>query len=82
MAESAALLLDDILPKAKSLELRAAMSLGSLWQGQGRPKKARDLLTPIYEWFTEGFETTDLRDRDYTLTLYITHHVRYRILGG
>ncbi len=40
--------------QAKSLELRAAMSLGRLWQQQGKPREARELLTPIYEWFIEG----------------------------
>jgi TOMM system kinase/cyclase fusion protein len=45
----------------KSLELRAAMSLGRLWQHQGRPRAARHLVTEVYNWFTEGFETPDLR---------------------
>jgi predicted ATPase/energy-coupling factor transporter ATP-binding protein EcfA2 len=48
--------------EAKSLELRAAMSLARLWQRQGRPDDARDLLAPVYDWFTEGFDTADLRD--------------------
>ena len=48
--------------QAKSLELRAAMSLGRLWQRQGKPDVARDLLGPIYGWFTEGLDTADLRD--------------------
>jgi predicted ATPase len=47
---------------AKSLELRAGTSLARLWQGQDRPGAARDLLTPIYGWFTEGFDTADLKD--------------------
>jgi predicted ATPase len=38
------------------------MSLARLWQGQGKRAEARDLLTPIYDWFTEGFETADLRE--------------------
>src|SRR5207253_8202146 len=46
--------------QAKSLELRAAMSLSRLWQQQGKRVEARELLTPIYGWFTEGFETADL----------------------
>jgi predicted ATPase len=46
---------------AKSLELRAAMSLGHLWQQQGRRQEASELLMPIYHWFTEGFDTADLR---------------------
>jgi TOMM system kinase/cyclase fusion protein len=48
--------------QAKSLELRAAMSLSRLWQHQGKPGAARELLAPIYGWFTEGFDTTDLRE--------------------
>jgi predicted ATPase len=47
---------------AKSLELRAAMSLARLWQQQGRRAEARDLLAPIYGWFTEGFDTADLQE--------------------
>ena len=47
---------------AKSLELRAAMSLARLWQQQGKRQEASALLTPIYGWFTEGFDTTDLRE--------------------
>lgn len=48
--------------KAKSWELRAATALARLWHGQGKANEARDLLTPIHDWFTEGFETTDLKD--------------------
>ena len=47
---------------AKSLELRAATSLARLWTEQGKRGQAHDLLAPIYGWFTEGFETADLRD--------------------
>ena len=47
--------------QAKSLELRAAMSLARLWQ-QGKRAEAYDLLAPIYSWFTEGFDTADLKD--------------------
>jgi predicted ATPase len=47
---------------AKSYELRAATSLARLWQGQGRKEEARELLAPVYAWFTEGFDTKDLRD--------------------
>ena len=46
--------------QAKSLELRAAMSLSRLWQQQGKRDAAHDLLAPIYGWFTEGFDTPDL----------------------
>jgi predicted ATPase len=48
--------------QAKAYELRAALSLGRLWQRQGRLDAARDLLGPIYGWFTEGLGTADLRD--------------------
>jgi DNA-binding winged helix-turn-helix (wHTH) protein/predicted ATPase len=47
---------------ARSLELRAAMSLARLWQRQGKRADAHDLLAPIYSWFTEGFDTADIRD--------------------
>jgi predicted ATPase len=48
--------------QAKSWELRAAMSLSRLWQQQGQRAQADDLLTPIYGWFTEGFDTADLQE--------------------
>src|SRR4029450_9280121 len=48
--------------QAKSLELRAAMSLARLWQQQGKRAAAHDLLAPIYGWFTEGFDTADLQE--------------------
>ena len=48
--------------QAKSLELRAAMSLSRLWQRQGKRAEARELLAPIYGWFTEGFDTPDLQE--------------------
>jgi predicted ATPase len=48
--------------QAKSLELRAAMSLSRLWQQQGKQAEAHALLAPIYGWFTEGFDTADLQD--------------------
>lgn len=47
---------------ARSLELRAAVSFARLRQGQGRTEQARELLTNVYEWFTEGFDTADLRE--------------------
>jgi len=46
---------------AKSLALRAVMSLSRLWQTQGEQKKARRMLAEIYGWFTEGFDTADLQ---------------------
>jgi predicted ATPase len=48
--------------QAKSLELRAAMSLARLWQQQGKQAEAHELLAPIYGWFTEGFDTADLQE--------------------
>ena len=49
---------------AKSWELRAAMSLSRLWQQQGKRAEARQLLAPIYDWFTEGFDTDDLQEAE------------------
>ena len=48
--------------QAKSLELRAAMSLSRLWQQEGKQEEAHQLLTEIYDWFTEGFDTADLKE--------------------
>ena len=48
--------------QAKSLELRAATSLARLWQSQDKRQDAYDLLAPVYEWFTEGFDTADLQE--------------------
>lgn len=48
--------------KAKSLELRVAISLGKVWSAQGERKKARHLLSKEYHWFTEGFGTADLQE--------------------
>jgi TOMM system kinase/cyclase fusion protein len=48
--------------RARSLELRAAMSLSRLWQEQGKRAKAYERLAPIYSWFTEGFDTADLQE--------------------
>ena len=47
---------------AKSLELRAAMSLSRLWHKQGKKEEARLLLAEVYNWFTEGFDTKDLQE--------------------
>jgi predicted ATPase len=47
---------------AKSWELRASMSLARLWRDQGKVRQARELLAPVYGWFTEGFDTRDLKD--------------------
>jgi predicted ATPase len=48
--------------QAKSWELRAAMSLARLWRDQGKVSEARELLAPVYGWFTEGFDTRDLKE--------------------
>jgi predicted ATPase len=48
--------------QAKSWELRAAMSLARLWRSQGKVQQARELLAPVYRWFTEGFDTPDLKE--------------------
>ena len=48
--------------QAKSWELRAAMSMARLWRDQGKPRQARELLAPVYGWFTEGFDTLDLKE--------------------
>ena len=48
--------------QAKSWELRAAMSMARLWRDQGKRDEAHDLLAPIYGWFTEGFDTRDLKE--------------------
>jgi predicted ATPase len=48
--------------QTKSFELRAATSLARLWGDQGRRAEARELLAPVYGWFTEGFDTADLKE--------------------
>jgi predicted ATPase len=48
--------------QAKSWELRSAMSMARLWRGQGKRQQAHDLLAPVYRWFTEGFDTLDLKE--------------------
>ena len=48
--------------RSKAWELRAAIELAPLWHQDGRSPAARDLLAPIYDWFTEGFDTPDLKD--------------------
>jgi len=48
--------------QAKSWELRTSTSLARLWQSQGKRKEAIDLLKPVYNWFTEGFDTKDLKE--------------------
>jgi predicted ATPase len=48
--------------QAKSWELRASMSLARLWRSRGKVQQARELLAPVYGWFTEGFDTRDLKE--------------------
>ena len=48
--------------QSKSLELRAATSLANVWQSQGNRNEAHELLAPVYNWVTEGFDTVDLRE--------------------
>ena len=48
--------------QAKSWELRAAMSMARLWRDQGKPQQAREVLAPVHGWFTEGFDTLDLKE--------------------
>ena len=48
--------------QAKAWELRAATSLARLWRDQGKVQRARELLAPVYGWFTEGFDTRDLKE--------------------
>jgi predicted ATPase len=45
-----------------SMDCRAAMSMARLWRDQGKREEARDLLSPVYGWFTEGFDTLDLKE--------------------
>ena len=53
--------------QAKSWELRAAMRVARLWRDQGKRNEARNLLTPVYNWFTEGFDTRDLKEAKFVL---------------
>jgi predicted ATPase len=48
--------------QAKSWELRAAVSLARFWRDQGKPQQGRETLAPVYGWFTEGFDTLDLKE--------------------
>ena len=52
---------DDRQQQAKSWELRATMSMARLWRDQGKRQQARDLLASVHGWFTEGFDTLDLK---------------------
>jgi predicted ATPase len=64
--------------QAKSWELRATMSMARLWRDQGKRDKARDLLAPVYGWFTEGFDTLDLKQAKALLDSLVFCHI-YRI---
>ena len=59
--------------QAKSWELRAAMSLARLWRDQCKPQQARELLAPVYGWFTEGFDTRDLKEANALLESLSTY---------
>ncbi|WP_338318989.1 hypothetical protein, partial [Bradyrhizobium ottawaense] len=48
--------------RGRSFELRVAMSMARLWRDRGKRNEARELLAPIYDWFTEGFDTRDLKE--------------------
>jgi hypothetical protein len=61
--------------RAKSWELRAAMSMARLWRDQGKPQQARELLAPVYGWFTEGFDTLDLKEAKALLDELQTWHL-------
>ena len=58
--------------QTKSFELRAAMSMARLWSDQGKQQQAHDLLAPVYHWFTEGFDTFDLKEAK-TLLVALGH---------
>ena len=61
--------------EAKALELRAAVSLARLWQSAGSVREAHQLLTPIYAWFTEGFDTPDLIEASLLIKALSDHHI-------
>ena len=62
--------------QAKSWELRAAMSMARLWRDQGKPQQARELLAPVYGWFTEGFDTRDLKEAKALLEELAVSHMK------
>lgn len=64
--------------QAKSWELRVAMSLSRLWQQQGQRQEAHALLAPLYGWFTEGFDTTDLQEAKTLLAACFRGSFRHR----
>ena len=68
--------------KARLLELRAAMSLARLWRDQGKVQQARELLAPVYGWFTEGFDTRDLKEAKALLDALVPEVERAAQLGN
>ena len=62
--------------EAKSLELRATVSLARLWQSQGKQAETRQVLADIYGWFTEGFDTVDLKEAKAVITSYSIHYTK------
>ena len=68
--------------QAKALELRAALSLSRLWQQQGQRDQASQLLTEVYSWFTEGFETPDLQEARLWLEASLVSQGAPRQTGG
>jgi predicted ATPase len=59
--------------QAKSWELRVSMSIARLWRDEARPQQARELLAPVYGWFTEGFDTGDLKQAKALLDELVWH---------
>ena len=68
--------------RAKSLELRASVSLGRLWRHQGKRHESRALLTEIYSWFSEGFDTADLKEAKALLENLGERAGRRRVISG
>ena len=64
--------------QARSLELRAACDLARQWAEQGRRSEARDFLAPVYGWFTEGFDTLDLKEAKALLDEFASGALRRR----
>ena len=68
--------------QAKSWELRAAMSMARLWRDRGKRDEARDLLAPVYGWFTEGFDTLDLKEARSCSTSWRDSSEQYQPMGA
>ncbi len=66
---------------AKSWELRAATSMARLWRDQDKADEARDLLAPVYNWFTEGFDTVDLKEASMRSRHKPSHTLRLPVLA-